>query len=698
MENARILTLTFVAVLVSISAGQHSRPLDINDDGLVDISDVELVCDNWLWMADEIEGMVLIPGGEFEMGDHVGDGLSHELPVHVVRLDSFYVGRYEVTNGQYCDYLNSAKSKGEIKVLGSSESYYVYSSDDGANSRPYYDTHISRSVLLHTQEDGFFIDSRYERDVSNDPVFDVSWYGTAAYCNWRSLEEGCEECYDLSTWECDFTKNGYRLPTEAEWEYAARGGQEEPLGRFAWGNNISHAEANYRATRNQYGYDVSLTKLWHPDWGDGPGTSPVGSFAANGYGLYDMHGNVAEWCYDRHGCGYYGESVYRNPTGPLAGAGRTLRGGSWQCDAKECRITHRGGTTPDGVGTGTGKAGFRIVLGGRRPSNSADINDDGIVDMSDVAAVCATVGHEDMVRIPAGTFEMGDKFNEGWPDEKTIHTVRLDAFHMGRHEITNQQYCDYLNDALSEGGISVSGHRVCAAGSGAEGQSPYCCIYHPTTYSQIEYSGGAFRIATEYDRGVSDDPVQEVTWCGAAAYCNWRSRKEDYEECYDPATWVCDFSKKGYRLPTEAEWEYAARGGHSVMRFPWGDTISHYWANYCSGYSEPYDVSQTCGFHPACTGSDYPYTAPAGAFAATGYGLHGMVGNVPEWCNDWYDCDYYRNSPMDNPTGPANGEYRVLRGGDWLSPANHCRTAKRDWCTPDAQPSRAGFRVVLDLN
>jgi formylglycine-generating enzyme required for sulfatase activity len=270
---------------------------------------------------------------------------------------------------------------------------------------------------------------------------------------------------------------------------------------------------------------------------------------------------------------------------------------------------------------------------------------------------------------------------------------------MSRHETTNQQYCDYLNYANSQGKISISDNKVYGPASATEDPRLYCYLCSATTYSQIEYSDGAFHARVKYGRDMSDDPMLEVTWYGAAAYCNWRSSQEGYDECYDSASWACDFSKKGYRLPTEAEWEYAARGGHSGRRFPWGDTISHDWANYCSSNGDPYDLSAPAGFHPNyATSVEYPFTAPVGSFADVGYCLCDMVGNVPEWCNDRYDCDYYQNSPTDSPTGPVTGEYRVLRGGDWWSPAKHCRLAKRDWRAPEDQRSKAGFRVVLDLN
>jgi formylglycine-generating enzyme required for sulfatase activity len=199
---------------------------------------------------------------------------------------------------------------------------------------------------------------------------------------------------------------------------------------------------------------------------------------------------------------------------------------------------------------------------------------------------------------------------------------------------------------------------------------------------------------------MSDDPVVEVSWYGAVAYCNWRSAEQGKETCYNLSTWECDFSKHGYRLATEAEWEYAARGGLSGKRFPWGDTISHSQANY---YADPgyytYDVSLTSGYHPNWEDERYPYTSVGGSLTPNGYGLYDMAGNVWEWCNDWYDGNYYDTNPYDNPQGPAASPYdfRVLRGGSWDDVAEGCRVAARGSNLPSNRSDYNGFRIVMDL-
>jgi len=301
-----------------------------------------------------------------------------------------------------------------------------------------------------------------------------------------------------------------------------------------------------------------------------------------------------------------------------------------------------------------------------------------------------------MVLIPGGTFQMGDSFNEGNDDEIPVHTVHVDSFYMGATAVTNGQYCEYLNSALDQGLIEVRDYRVYAAG----GSDPYFNTKVSDSESQIKFDAATFSVTTKGEREMSNDPVVEVSWYGAAAYCNWRSQQQGYEICYNLSTWECDFSKTGYRLPTEAEWEYAARGGLGGRRLPWGNTISHSQANYSSDWSggiplHPYDVNPTEGYHPDWNDGIFPYTAPVGSFVPNGYGLYDMAGNVVEYCNDWYDGDYYSVSPYDNPKGPVSGTYRVRRGGSWSNDAFHSRVAWRRYDFPPHYRSyNRGFRVV----
>ena len=337
---------------------------DLTGDCFVDFEDFALMAAQWLTTDPCVpDDMSYIPDGEFEMGDHHGDGYLDELPLHAVLLDSFFMSKFEITNQQYCDYLNSAYPD-QLKVVGG----IVYASSDSGHIYPYCATHsYDTDSQIDFSDPDFNVRTKGGRDMSDNPMVEVSWYGAVAYCNWRSHQEGREICYNLSMWNCDFSKHGYRLATEAEWEYAARGGQNSPYYRFPWGDTISHSQANYYSYwwegSPYYPYDVNPTSGYHPDWNDGiyPYTSPVGSFSANGYGLYDMAGNVWEWCNDWYGSNYYSTTPYPhvNPEGPASGTGRVLRGGGWFILAISCRVAYRLNFNPGARGY---IVGFRIVL------------------------------------------------------------------------------------------------------------------------------------------------------------------------------------------------------------------------------------------------------------------------------------------------------------------------------------------------
>jgi len=257
-----------------------------------------------------------------------------------------------------------------------------------------------------------------------------------------------------------------------------------------------------------------------------------------------------------------------------------------------------------------------------------------------------------MVLIPAGTFQMGDHFNEGQSDELPLHTVYVQAFCMGKCEVTNAQYrqFDSAHDSGTQEGHSFNG---------------------------------------------DDQPVVLVSWWDAVRYCNWRSDLDGLGVCYDESTGYCDLAEKGYRLPTEAEWEYAARGGSVGQRYVWGDglppsgaanladeTARTYWPwwNTFEGYDDGFAV-----------------TAPVGTFSPNGYGLHDMAGNALEWSNDWYDADYYSYSPSADPQGPSSGTRRVLRGGSGDCNPYDSRVSNRFKVDPTARWSRIGFRVSRSL-
>jgi formylglycine-generating enzyme required for sulfatase activity len=241
--------------------------------------------------------------------------------------------------------------------------------------------------------------------------------------------------------------------------------------------------------------------------------------------------------------------------------------------------------------------------------------------------------YEGMVLIPAGSFEMGDHFNEGDSDEKPVHTVQLSSFYMDKYEVTNGEY----KKCVDAGSCRAPDESKSNTRSSYYGDSRY-----------------------------KNYPVIYVDWNQAKSYCEW----------------------KGGRLPTEAEWEYAARGGLEGARYPNGDNINCGDANF-ERWSGSYD-DRKC----RDSGGKDNDTHPVGSYAANGYGLYDMAGNVFEWVNDWYGENYYKNSRPRNPLGPVNGTSRVVRGGSWDSNTSLIRVSLRDNYNPTTWFYYLGFRCA----
>ncbi|MDP8267207.1 MAG: SUMF1/EgtB/PvdO family nonheme iron enzyme [Candidatus Tenebribacter davisii] len=231
------------------------------------------------------------------------------------------------------------------------------------------------------------------------------------------------------------------------------------------------------------------------------------------------------------------------------------------------------------------------------------------------------------------TFDMGDHFNEGEDDELPIHNVTLNSFYMGITEVTQAEYEEVVDE-------------------------------NPA------YSYG---IGKNY-------PVYYVTWYDAVTFCNLKSEQDNLTPCYDLIDWSCDFYADGYRLPTEAEWEFAARGGVNwTDNYKYSGTTDH-----LGDYAWFNDNSST---HAHEVSTKLPNQL----------GIYDMTGNVWEWCNDWYSADYYSNSPNENPQGPISGSWRIIRGAPYTYGYSSCRVSHRDALHSYYYLRWGGFRIVKNV-
>ncbi|MBN2185389.1 MAG: SUMF1/EgtB/PvdO family nonheme iron enzyme [Candidatus Krumholzibacteriota bacterium] len=287
----------------------------------------------------------------------------------------------------------------------------------------------------------------------------------------------------------------------------------------------------------------------------------------------------------------------------------------------------------------------------------------------------------DLVFIEGGSFVMGNRYDTADPDESFLHKVRLGSYYFGRHEVTVGQFREfaektgYVTTAERLGNASVFiGKKVAKPGDGSW-KNPY------------------FR---QHDR----HPVVCVSWWDAIAYCNWRSAEEGLDPCYEvgaDSTVIWNREADGYRLATEAEWEYAGRSRGMDMKYVWGDSIpmtdgkpagntrdeaahrqwgiSNYWEGYDDGYA---------------------WTAPVDTFAPNICGIYGISGNVYEWCWDWYS-DWYERSPSDDPAGPPSGEMRACRDAGFGCSIYQEVVSSRGKGFPYLAFSWGGFRVARSI-
>lgn len=478
------------------------------------------------------------------------------------------------------------------------------------------------------------------------PVESVSFKSAILYCNELSKAAGLEPCYTFNSYNssivCDFSKNGYRLPTEAEWEYAARGGSRQEKGLFA-------------------GSDAVGEVAWYGG-NSGGTTHPAGAKKSNALGLYDMAGNVWEWCWDyrvnpekpderpvwRQSLPYsagelrYLDAAFRNGQS-------VIRGGAWNEAADACSVFARAYANHE---DGYDSAGFRLVrnaAGAAQKGGAVYVKKAGrdLIHAEKLApADAAALLASDMLYVAGGSFQMGFLRLDGQRDDG--HKVTLDSFYCGRYEVTLAQWLAVMKEPPR---------------------------------ALPESSSGA-------------DPVTGVSWYEAVGFCNALSVLSGLVPCYvidknrqDPANsdsgdtlkWTVTRNPQanGYRLPTEAEWEFIGRGGMKSQNSPYVGNES---------YIEP------IGWY----GDNSGYRAhPVGLKKSNELGLFDLAGNAFEWCWDYYDINTVFPSESVNPAGAESGYARCIRGGSYDSD-------NYEWFMPFArlgsrinQPeSSAGLRLV----
>ena len=376
----------------------------------------------------------------------------------------------------------------------------------------------------------------------------------------------------------------FRMPTEAEWEYAARGGNRSKGYKYSGSNDIGSI-------------------VWYDDNSSGK-THNVATKAPNELGLYDMSGNVSEWCGDLYGD--YSSGMQINPMGSSSGSFRVRRGGGWCNKASGCRVSNRANNKPNGR---FNAVGLRLVMiDGEKSSNFVGKT----YEVNDVTF--------DMVKVKGGKFTMGalDEF-DAYDRDKPGHKVKLSSFMIGKTEVTQELWSAVMGYNPSD----VKGDKL---------------------------------------------PVTNVSWNDCQKFIRELNK---LTESSRPKGMV-------FRLPTEAEWEYAARGGKKSKRYE---------------YSGSNDSEKVAWYY----GNSSSKTHNVATKAPNELGLYDMSGNVYEWCNDWSDgYSHYYSDIETNPTGPSSGNWRVVRGGSWNNKnARSYRVSRRDRNRPDSRSRYLGLRLAL---
>ncbi len=492
-------------------------------------------------------------------------------------------------------------------------------------------------------------------DGGEEPASDCTWYDALAFCNALSEAEGLAPVYRLSAVERDASgaivaaevawlgprRDGYRLPTEAEWEYACRAGS----GAMTWAGDFDEEDHAERLER----------VAWY--FGNTEEKRPVGRTRPNPWGLYDTHGNVWEWCWDVYSAPIGVPPPAADPLGPLQGAFRCARGGGYQALAEQLRAANRAREEPGARFPWVGLRVARSVP----PEPELSSLQTAAAELLGLPALERGPSGVDLALVPAGSFIRGsaERAGAGPPHEVVLGR----PFLLALTELTQLQWHHALGGAPS---------RFPAAGASA--------------------------------------PVESVTWYDALALCNALSEQAGLPPFYILDEVVRDeagnitsarvrresLDSPGYRLPTEAEWEYACRG---CEQEPWSAVSAS--AKSLAGvawHTGNADVAWE-GWSGAELTPPRPLASlgphPVGSLAASPWGFHDLLGNIFEWT--WDAQGSYPTARQRDPTGPWDASQRTVRGGSFFSPPQDVLGLERYYAGPDRAMGSVGLRVARTL-
>ncbi|MFC2170739.1 SUMF1/EgtB/PvdO family nonheme iron enzyme [Calditrichota bacterium] len=568
--------------------------------------------------------MVWIPPGTFMMGAQDGeeDAESDEYPQHEVTIsEGFWMGKYEVKQSQW------------EAVMGSWSFNF-----DGYPNRP--------------------ADQVSWNDVNDDFLPEIN-----------STEAGDPWC----------------LPTEAEWEYACRAGHDNT--RFWWGDDS--------------GYGNLGDYAWYSGNSESR-THDAGETIPNPWGLYDMHGNVFEFCEDWYDGDYYLSSPTTDPNGPASGSQHVMRGSSWGSHPMFCRSANRFFINP---AFRNYDYGFRLVREETNDNGAPNLptdpspSDGAYAIETSITLTWLCIDPEDnplTYDVYFGTSSdpplvesnlTTASYNPGALEEPETYYWKITASDNQGHTTIGPVWsfstgssnagedCDF---ELGNTGTQITmvwippGTFMMGAQDGEEDAESDEYPQHEVTITEGFWMGKYEMTQAQWESvvgvwsfafdGYPDRPAEQVSW-------------NDINDNFLPGINLTE-TDNPWRLPTEAEWEYACRAGHDSTRFWWGDD---------SGYV-------SLGSYAWYTQS----THDVGGKNPNPWGLYDTHGNVFEWCSDWYNAQYYNESPSNDPQGSATGTYRVSRGGGLTTNQSYFRSAARNYNDPALRKNNHGFRIVRE--